>query len=120
MPCVPWLVSVPELHRAVEIRVNELVESVGTMEVEWNGSGVPAKLRGEAIALPARVALIADAIVPAGRIGGAAAIREVAARRSGRAFDPALAELIIDHAEDLAVTVESGSPAFGLRRRYRP
>ena len=44
MPCVPWLVSVPELHRAVEIRVNELVESVGTMEVEWNGSGVPESI----------------------------------------------------------------------------
>ncbi len=80
----------------------------------WSGSGVPAKLRGEAIAPIARVATIADAVVPAYRVGGAGAIREVARLRGGRAFDPALASLVEDHADALAEVLAVGSPAPAL------
>ena len=81
----------------------------------WNGSGVPAKLRKDAIALPARVAMIADAIVPAHRTGGAAAIVDVARLRAGRAFDPELSALVQDNAEALAETLGVRSPARTLQ-----
>lgn len=81
----------------------------------WNGSGVPEKLRGEAIAPAARVATIADEVVPAHQLGGAAAISEVARLRSGRAFDPALAALVQENAEELAQVVGVPSPAGALR-----
>lgn len=42
--CVEWLVTVPELHRALDIRVEELVEGTGTLSVEWTGSGVPESI----------------------------------------------------------------------------
>ena len=80
----------------------------------WNGSGVPSKLRGEAIALPARVALIADSVVPAGRLGGAGAIRAIAQRLSGRAFDPSIAQVVTDKAEEIAEAVSVRSPSRTL------
>ena len=80
----------------------------------WNGSGVPRKLRGEVIALPARVATIAESIVPAHRIGGPAAIRDVVRRRAGRAFDPSLAALADQHAEALSEVLRVPSPGRAL------
>ena len=81
----------------------------------WNGSGAPDKLRGEAIARPARIAAIADVVVPAHRVGGSTAIREVARRRAGRAFDPALADLVARNADVLADALSIDSPARTLR-----
>lgn len=81
----------------------------------WNGSGMPNKLRGEAIAVPARVALIADSVVPAQRLGGAQAIAEIARRLSGRAFDPGIAQVVSENAEDLAEAVSVRSPSRALR-----
>lgn len=80
----------------------------------WNGSGLPSKLRGPDIAIPARVAMIADELVPVHRIGGSEAIRDVALRRAGRAFDPTLASLVADHADELAELLSVPSPAAAL------
>lgn len=41
MACVEWLVTVPELHRAIDIRIQDLVAAEGELEVEWSGDGVP-------------------------------------------------------------------------------
>ena len=80
----------------------------------WNGSGVPNKLRGEAIAVPARVASIADSVVPAHHLGGADAIREIALRRCGRAFDPAIAQIVVDNADEVTDALSVRSPTRAL------
>jgi putative nucleotidyltransferase with HDIG domain len=55
---------------------------------QWDGAGGPRGLRGEAIALPARIAQVASVAA----LHGVAAVR----RRAGGALDPALAERVTD------------------------
>ncbi|MGH2821626.1 MAG: HD domain-containing phosphohydrolase, partial [Thermoleophilaceae bacterium] len=67
----------------------------------WDGKGTPAKLKGERIALPARIVVLADILEVFRRLGGIEAAVEVAGRRAGGQFDPGLAEHVCDNAEAL-------------------
>ena len=58
----------------------------------WDGKGDPRKLRGEDIALPARIAEPATQAVIFHRIGGTEAVLAMMDRRAGGWFDPAVAE----------------------------
>jgi HD-GYP domain-containing protein (c-di-GMP phosphodiesterase class II) len=64
---------------------------------QWDGNGGPRRLRGAAIALPARIVQVAatGALFHGlgGRPGGVEAIR----RRAGHALDPGLVELLARH-----------------------
>jgi HD-GYP domain-containing protein (c-di-GMP phosphodiesterase class II) len=60
----------------------------------WDGHGWPGELRGEAVPLASRIAQLAEYVEVAYRGGGADAVRELARRRAGRQFDPALAGLV--------------------------
>jgi HD-GYP domain-containing protein (c-di-GMP phosphodiesterase class II) len=67
----------------------------------WDGKGMPRRLRGEAIALPARLVPLANDAVVFHRLGGVAAAREVVKRRAGGAYDPRLAARFVERAEEL-------------------
>jgi HD-GYP domain-containing protein (c-di-GMP phosphodiesterase class II) len=67
----------------------------------WDGRGTPAGLAGEQIALPARIAVIADIVEAFRRLGGLEAAVEVARRRAGGQFDPQLAEHVCANADAL-------------------
>ena len=56
-------------------------------------------MKGEQIPLPARVAQLAEFTEVAFRVGGVHAARELARKRSGGQFDPALAALMASDAE---------------------
>jgi putative nucleotidyltransferase with HDIG domain len=58
----------------------------------WDGRGEPRKLRGEDIAIPARIAEPATQAVIFHRLGGKDAALAMVDRRSGRWFDPAVVE----------------------------
>ena len=58
----------------------------------WDGKGAPAQLRGDDIALPARIAEPATQAVIFDRLGGPEAASEMIERRTGGWFDPAVAE----------------------------
>jgi HD-GYP domain-containing protein (c-di-GMP phosphodiesterase class II) len=67
----------------------------------WDGKGTPRKLVGEQIALPARIVVIADILEVFRRLGGVEAAADIARRRTGRRFDPALAEHVYENADVL-------------------
>ena len=58
----------------------------------WDGKGAPRNLRGDDIALPARIAEPATQAVIFHRLGGTEAALAMVERRAGGWFDPAVAE----------------------------
>ncbi len=62
----------------------------------WDGKGAPQGLRGEDVALPARIAEPATQAVIFHRLGGPEAALAMIERRSGGWFDPAVAEAFRD------------------------
>lgn len=91
------------LSERVQRGLDELFE-------RWDGKGEPKKLRGEAIALPARTAQLAADAAVFDRLGGEDAAVEMARRRSGSALDPHLADAFSRHASDLLREVHAGDP----------
>jgi HD-GYP domain-containing protein (c-di-GMP phosphodiesterase class II) len=70
--------------------------AAGLLDVyeHWDGRGGPRRLRGEAIAQPARIAQVAATAVLFHRAGGAQAAVEAVRRRAGGALDPRVAEAV--------------------------
>lgn len=58
----------------------------------WDGRGYPAGISGDRVALPARIALLAQDVEIFHRSGGAAAIDSLLSQRTGHAYDPSVAE----------------------------
>jgi HD-GYP domain-containing protein (c-di-GMP phosphodiesterase class II) len=67
----------------------------------WDGKGTPDGIAGEEIALSARIVVIADIVESFRRLGGVTAAVDVARRRAGGQFDPALAAHLCDNADAL-------------------
>jgi len=67
----------------------------------WDGHGAPAGLAGEDIAVPARVAAVAFAAVMFDAVGGRDAAVAAVTRWSGRALEPALADVFLEDAGEL-------------------
>ena len=65
----------------------------------WDGHGYPDGRKGEAIPVTSRIAHVAEYLEVAHRTGGTAAATELARRRRGKQFDPALCDLVVAHPE---------------------
>jgi putative nucleotidyltransferase with HDIG domain len=74
-----------DMSDGVRRAVNENLE-------RWDGKGAPMRLRGEHIALAARIAEPATQAVIFHRVGGSEAASAMVERRAGGWFDPAVAE----------------------------
>jgi HD-GYP domain-containing protein (c-di-GMP phosphodiesterase class II) len=90
---------------------------------QWDGRGWPGDRRGDEVPIASRVTQIAEFLEVAHRIGGVGAAQEVARRRRGKQFDPALADLICSEGETLLPDLDSVSswsavidlePALGI------
>lgn len=123
------LARMPELYQTAvaHCEVNDLVvERLGVAPSTraaladafecWNGMGVPRRLRGDAIALPARVAVLADDLEAAHHYGGVDGALDRARFASGRALDPALCDTFRRHAATLCAPLDASSPAEALSR----
>jgi HD-GYP domain-containing protein (c-di-GMP phosphodiesterase class II) len=88
-----------------------LPSAVGTALVagyeHWNGGGWPGKLSGEKIPVASRIAQLAEYVEVAYRLGGTSAVTEVARKRGGKQFDPALTNLLCNRADDILAGLES-------------
>ncbi|MHA6719934.1 HD-GYP domain-containing protein [Sphingomonas sp. RS6] len=107
---------------ARQLRFPEPVaQAIAALDEHWDGGGKPLGLRGDAIPLAARLALLAQiADVFHAAAGPDAAIEEVAAR-SGSWFEPALAQLFGTLARDRAFWDEVTHPALESRvRAFEP
>jgi HD-GYP domain-containing protein (c-di-GMP phosphodiesterase class II) len=82
--------------------------AVGQIFEHWNGNAWPAGLKGEAIAVPTRVARLAADVEVFVHLGGADAAA-VVRRRSGRTYDPTIATKFLEEADQLlqALAAES-------------
>ncbi len=107
---------------AAELRLPaEVIDALGAAYEQWDGKGWPGRQRGGAIPNAARVAQFAEHVEVAHRTGGIETARELARRRAGHQFDPALAALIEDDGllaglEDVATwdAVIDAEPALAL------
>ena len=61
---------------------------------QWDGRGWPNQVAGEDVPLASRVAQLAEYVEVAHRVGGVDAAKALARDRSGRQFDPTLADLV--------------------------
>jgi len=79
--------------------------SVGTalrqFFARWDGKGVPTGIGGTQIALAVRLFHLGDVTEVHHRVGGVEAARKVARARRGKQFDPELADLFCDVAEEI-------------------
>jgi HD-GYP domain-containing protein (c-di-GMP phosphodiesterase class II) len=66
----------------------------------WDGKG-PIGVKGGQVLLASRVINLADAVEVFHRVGGVDAAIEVARKRSGKQFDPALVQLFCENAAEL-------------------
>ena len=73
---------------------------VQALDEHWNGKGRPAGLRGAAIPLTARIALLAQVVDVFHAVGGPAAAATEVRRRTGSWFDPAVAAAFFTAAGD--------------------
>jgi HD-GYP domain-containing protein (c-di-GMP phosphodiesterase class II) len=84
-----------------------VAEAIGAAYERWDGRGWPGALRGEQIPPAARLAQVAEFVEVANRIGGVRSARQLARRRRGGDFDPALADLIEADAEAILSGLDS-------------
>lgn len=76
----------------------------------WNGKGAPNGLDGEEIALPARIAQVAETGARFAAIGGPELAVEALRARAGGMLDPELCELFSASASELVAEADSGDP----------
>ncbi len=67
----------------------------------WNGNGAPRKLKGESIALPARIAQVGGTAALFDRLGGPELALEAVRRRAGSSLDPDAADAFVRHGADI-------------------
>ena len=68
----------------------DVAQGIQNLDEHWDGGGMPARLRGNAIPVYARIALMAQVIDVFHAGNGVAAARREIAHRSGSWFDPHL------------------------------
>jgi HD-GYP domain-containing protein (c-di-GMP phosphodiesterase class II) len=77
----------------------DVLDGLGGSYEQWDGRGWPGVLSAEQIPLASRIVQLAEFSEVAFRVGGVPAVRELARKRRGRQFDPALADVMISDAE---------------------
>lgn len=73
-----------------------VVAALGLAFERWDGKGYPNRVPGEDIPSSVRVSLVAKDVELLARIGGWELVRATLAKRSGRAYDPRVAEAFLD------------------------
>jgi HD-GYP domain-containing protein (c-di-GMP phosphodiesterase class II) len=81
--------------------------ALGGAYEQWDGRGWPGKLEGVDVPLAARLALLAEFVEVAHRVGGVDAATALARTRGGKQFDPALSELLCGEGEMILAGIDS-------------
>jgi HD-GYP domain-containing protein (c-di-GMP phosphodiesterase class II) len=80
----------------------------------WDGTGLPKKLKGEAIARAARIASVAQEAEVGYRLGGVHGAVDMVRRRRGKRIDPSLSDLFQRKAKSMCARLDGPSiwPTF--------
>ena len=100
-----------------------VLSALRTSFERWNGRGLPAGVKEIAIPLPMRIAQIAHEFEILARVEGADRALTIIAARSGKAYDPALAETVIADGSawwDVAEQVDPWDAALAVAPRCSP
>ena len=101
---------------ARQLRFGEdVADAIQALDEHWDGSGQPQGLSGKEIPLYARIALLAQVVDVFHASAGPQATREEVARRSGRWFDPRIADAFAVLARDPAFWRQLASDDLELR-----
>lgn len=92
-------------------------EGLTTAFEQWNGKGLPNGLAGEAIPLAARVVFVARDAEILERASDAESTRAAVRRRSGHAYDPAVADAFLQRPLDIVNAESFSSPWEEVLRR---
>jgi HD-GYP domain-containing protein (c-di-GMP phosphodiesterase class II) len=76
---------------------------------QWDGKGSPGRLRGDAIALPARLVHLTSPVEVFSRRHGVEAAVRVARRNSGSEFDPDVVDVFCANAETLLADLDEAT-----------
>jgi HD-GYP domain-containing protein (c-di-GMP phosphodiesterase class II) len=76
----------------------------------WKGGGAPRGLKGEDIALPARIARVASDAALFDHIGGPELAADALRRRAGGMLDPSIVQVFIANARPLLAQANAGDP----------
>src|SRR5690348_11047121 len=85
----------------------EVLDALGGAYEMWDGRGWPGKLKGEEVPVASRLAMLAEYVEVAHRLGGVDAARELARKRSGKQFDPAFAEVMYRDADEILAGLDA-------------
>ena len=96
--------------RTGSVSTSGCVRAIGQAFERWDGKGVPRRLAGDEIELVMRIVQIADDAEVFHRQGGSAAAVAMVRERSRTEFDPALVDLISDHADEVFGVVDVADP----------
>ncbi|MGZ4324191.1 MAG: HD domain-containing phosphohydrolase [Solirubrobacteraceae bacterium] len=79
----------------------DVLDALGGAYEMWDGRGWPGKLKGEEVPVASRLAMLAEYVEVAHRVGGVDGARELARKRAGKQFDPAFAEVMYRDADEI-------------------
>ena len=89
-------------HLAVALELPDLVSgALASSYEQWDGKGWPGEVAGDAVPIVARIVQVAEYVEVAHRNGGEDAGRELAERRAGVQFDPAVVAVVRSHAREV-------------------
>ncbi len=74
---------------------------------QWDGRGWPGELKGEDVPMASRLASIGEYTEVAHRVGGVEAARDLVRKQRGKHFDPRLADLFLEYAEEVLADLDS-------------
>ncbi len=101
---------------ARQLRLGEdVADAILALDEHWDGSGKPTGMRGHAIPLAARLALLAQVADVWYMADGAEAARAEIAKQSGRWFDPALAQCFLSVTGDFGFWAKLTDPFLEAR-----
>jgi HD-GYP domain-containing protein (c-di-GMP phosphodiesterase class II) len=85
----------------------DVLDALGGAYEMWDGRGWPGRLKGEQVPVASRLAMLAEFIEVAHRVGGVGAARELARKRAGKQFDPAFAEVMYRDADEILAGLDA-------------
>ena len=109
---------------AVRLGLDEPVRTALTANFErWNGRGLPNGIKGVAIPRPMRIAQLSQELEVLARLDGIFAALVTISNRRGKAYDPELTDLALDHAEgwwEKLDTADSWDAALAIAPQSAP
>ena len=87
-----------------------IVHALGQFRERWDGAGLPRQLRGEALDPAVRLVFLCHDVAMLSALVNRDAALTAVERRSGSAYEPALAEAFLAHRDELMAVLDASDP----------